>query len=198
METLRHITIDLYKTEIIPILKCKQRDTGRNIGVKLVDNGAAFDMTGVSARIYAKKSDGTVIYNDAMSIVDNEVIFNITNQMSIFPGRLPIEIEIRKELTTISTPIALIDILPSNIDDSAIESTNEFTALDNLIDRAETLLSGDISDRTVSYSLPEDYQNMQSGDSIGLFFGKVDKVINGNQALEGPDITIIEEDNNGS
>lgn len=137
METIRHVAVDLYKTEIVPVVKCKQYDTGRQIGVRLLDNGQIFDITGAELRIFAKKPDGALVYNDAVTVSENEAIFDITSQMAAVPGKLLVEIRAIKDSRVISSPIAMLEVLPSNIDNSAIESTNEFIVLDKLIQAAE-------------------------------------------------------------
>ncbi|MBU9746152.1 BppU family phage baseplate upper protein [Lachnospiraceae bacterium ASD3451] len=137
METIRRITIDLYRAEIVPVVKCKQFDTGRRIGVRMTDNGKVFDISGSTLRIFCKKADGKLVYNNAEVVSDNEAIFCITSQMTAATGKLLVEIEIVNGDDVISTPIVLFDVLPSNISDSAIESTNEFVALNDVIKRGE-------------------------------------------------------------
>ena len=119
METIRHVTVDLYKAEIVPVVKCKQYDTGRQIGVRLLDNGTVFDITGAETRIFAKKPDGTLVYNNAVTVSDNEAVFDITSQMAVAPGKLMVEIRAVKDNRVVSSPIAVIDVLPSNINDGA-------------------------------------------------------------------------------
>lgn len=137
METIRHVTVDLYKAEIVPVVKCKQYDTGRQIGVRLTDNGQIFDITGAETRIFAKKPDGTLVYNNAVTVSNNEAVFNITSQMSAVTGKLMVEIRAVKDDRVVSSPIAMLDVLPSNINDGAIESTNEFVVLEEFVKWAQ-------------------------------------------------------------
>ena len=128
MELYKQINIDLYNPYPLCIMNAKQGDTARGAIVTLAAGGSIIEPTTEQVRIYAKKQDGTKIYNDC-TIQEGRVKVKFTNQFLSVPGHLPVEIEIVSGDEILSTPIFIIQVLPSNIDSQAIESSNEFTAL---------------------------------------------------------------------
>lgn len=128
MELYKQINIDLYNPYPLCIMKAKQGDTARGAIVTLTAGGSIMEPTTEQIRIYAKKPDGTKIYNEC-TIQDGRLKVKFTDQFLSVPGQLPVEIEIVSGYEILSTPIFIIQVLPSNIDSQAIESSNEFTAL---------------------------------------------------------------------
>lgn len=135
MELYKQINIDLYNPYPLCIMKAKQGDTARGALITLTGNGEILVPTTESIQIYATKPDGTKIYNTC-TIVGNQIQVKFTDQMLALPGHLPVEIEMIDGQYILSTPIFLINVLPTNIDANAIESTNEFTALQTAIAEA--------------------------------------------------------------
>lgn len=81
------------------------------------------------------KKDGTKVY--ASCIVENgKVKADFTNQMLVAPGKSQAELECVYGTERITTTIFIIDVLPTNIDNDAIESSNEYSALTTLIAQA--------------------------------------------------------------
>lgn len=128
MQIITPINIDLINVSPLPIINLKQGDTGRGILVTVTANGNVCEFTTETVNIYIKKPDGTMIYN-ACTIQDGKIKAMFTNQALAVPGKIPVELEVISESDRLSTPIAIANILPSNIDSDAIESSNEFTAL---------------------------------------------------------------------
>lgn len=128
MQIITPINIDLINVSPLPIINLKQGDTGRGILVTITANGNVCEFTTETVNIYIKKPDGTLIYN-ACTIQDGKIKAMFTNQALAAPGKIPVELEVISESDRLSTPIAIANILPSNIDSDAIESSNEFTAL---------------------------------------------------------------------
>ena len=135
MELYKQINIDLYNPYPLCIMKAKQGDTARGALITLTGNGEILVPTTESIQIYATKPDGTKIYNTC-TIVGNQIQVKFTDQMLALPGNLLVEIEMIDGQDILSTPIFLINVLPTNIDANAIESTNEFTALQTAIAEA--------------------------------------------------------------
>ncbi|WP_343249157.1 BppU family phage baseplate upper protein [Diplocloster hominis] len=153
---------------IVPVIKCKQFDTGRRIGVRMTDNGKVFDISGSTLRIFCKKADGKLVYNNAEVVSDNEAIFCITSQMTAATGKLLVEIEIINGDDVISTPIVMFDVLPSNISDQAVESSNEFVALNDVIQRGEECIVNATTATQETIQIKNEVQNkLDNGDFIG-------------------------------
>lgn len=128
MQIITPINIDLINVSPLPIINLKQGDIGRGILVTVTANGNVCEFTTETINIYIKKPDGTLIYN-ACTIQDGKIKAMFKNQALAVPGKIPVELEIISESDRLSTPIAIANILPSNIDSDVIESSNEFTAL---------------------------------------------------------------------
>lgn len=134
MQIITPVTIDLINPYPLLNFNLKQGDSGRGILVTVTANGANVEFTTETVNIYVKKPDGTIIYN-ACTVSGNQVRAMFTNQALAVAGNAQVELEIISQDDTISTPIACIDILPTNIDSEAIESSNEFTALTEALNK---------------------------------------------------------------
>lgn len=126
------IEVDLFRPYPLPIMEAQQNNIGRGAQVTLKANGAIIQPTNEGLTFWAKKPDGTVSYL-AATLSGTNVQLDFTNQMLALPGMVQVEIRMTAgdgaDKTDISTPIFNVRVNPSNIDDTAPESTNEFTAL---------------------------------------------------------------------
>lgn len=172
MEIYKPITVDLYNPYPLGIMNAKQGDTARGAIVTLTAGGSIVEPTTEQVRIYAKKPDGTKVYNDC-TIQDGKVKIVFTNQLLAIAGSLPVELEMMSGNDILTTPIFVIQVLPTNIDSSAIESSDEFTALEDALQKVEDL--GNIDDTTVSFSRASMRTNIQSGQTVSTIFGKISK-----------------------
>ena len=129
------IAVDLINPAPLPILNTKQGDSARGILVTLTGDGAILTPTDETISIYIKKPDGTIVYN-ACTIQDGKIFARLTNQSLAVAGEAQVELDLINGNDRLTTPIALLRILPTNIDDGAIESTDEFTALQEAIKNA--------------------------------------------------------------
>lgn len=129
MIILTNIGIDLVKPGLgLPKIYAKQADIGRGILVTVYANGSVCEFTTETINIYIKKPDGLMIYN-ACTVQDGKIKAIFTSQALAASGTAQVELEIISQSERLSTPIAVMEIQPSNIDSDAIESSNEFTAL---------------------------------------------------------------------
>lgn len=132
MTIYAEITVDLYQRLPLSIITAKQGDTGRGAIVTVTAGDTVPDFTGASVNIYIKKPDGTKIYN-ACTVADNVITVDFTNQALAVPGDAEAELQAILGDDILSTPIFTLRVLPSNIDDTAIESSDEFTALEDAL-----------------------------------------------------------------
>lgn len=96
--------------------------------------------SGATANIYIKKPSGAQIYNSC-TISENEVTVQPTTQMFAESGKQFGQLQILSGQKILESFLILFDIEKSIVDDSAIESSDEFTALEdalNSIDDATT------------------------------------------------------------
>lgn len=144
------ITVDLYKPYPLPLVEAQQNNIGRGVLVTLTAQGAVITPTGESIQLYAKKPDGTISYL-ACTLTGSQIECDFTNQMLALPGIVQVELQMiggeSGAETEITTPIFCVKVNPSNVDDSAVESQDEFpalvTALAELADLKEHGLKGD-------------------------------------------------------
>ena len=144
------ITVDLYKPYPLPLVEAQQNNRGRGVLVTLTAQGAVITPTGESIQLYAKKPDGKISYLPC-TLTGSQVECDFTNQMLALPGTVEVELQMIGGApgteTEITTPIFCVKVNPSNVDDSAVESQDEFpalvTALAELADLKEHGLKGD-------------------------------------------------------
>lgn len=126
------ITVDLYKPYPLPLVEAQQNNIGRGVLVTLTAQGAVITPTGESIQLYAKKPDGKISYLPC-TLTGSQVECDFTNQMLALPGTVEVELQMIGGApgteTEITTPIFVVKVNPSNVDDSAIESQDEFPAL---------------------------------------------------------------------
>lgn len=121
-------TVDLYQRLPLTIITAKQGDTGRGFRATITAGDEIPDFSGATVAVYIKKPDGTKIYN-ACTADGNVITGELTNQALAVPGDAEVELQAQDGGDILSTPVFILRVLPSNIDDTAIESSDEFDAL---------------------------------------------------------------------
>lgn len=137
-----YLNIDLDK-KIHTKLKAKQGDSkSRYILVNLISNSTYYDLSDCAVDIYGIKKDKTIFFNHATVTNAKQGQFEVelTTQALAVPGEVEIQILILgtndEKLTTFSF---FIDVKKTIIDDAAIESTNEFTALTEALSSVQNI-----------------------------------------------------------
>ena len=134
MELITKITIDLIQHNHLRIVKAKQNDIGRSMEITLLANGVAFPAASSDlVRIFVKKPDRKLVYNNC-TVEDGKVIAPLTSQTLAVAGRALAEIELIRGESRLSNPIFELDIAQTNIDDNAIQSTDEFGVIKEWLD----------------------------------------------------------------
>lgn len=144
-------------------IRVVQGDTGRVFRFILED----ITMDGSEqTRVYAKKPDGTEVYNDCEVVSSNEVLMESdSGQIFAAIGVVQAEIQISKSGKTITTYTFEFDVKKSLTRAGAIQSSNEYGALETAIAK--------FYNPTFSEAATRD--NINSGESIPTLFGKVKK-----------------------
>ena len=140
MKLYKKISVDLYDPYPLPKINVKQNDVGRGALVALTAGGSFLDPSGSTARVYARKPDGTKVYANC-TIADKQIQIDLTNQMLAVAGVLQAELELVEDQDRLTTPIFVVEVLPTNIDEGAIESSNEYSVLLELISKSGTAIS---------------------------------------------------------
>ena len=149
-------------------IRVVQGDTGRIFRFILED----VTMDGSEqARVYAKKPDGTEVYNDCEVVSPNEVLMESdSGQIFAAIGVVQAEIQISKSGKTITTYTFEFDVEKSLARAGAIQSSSEYGALETAIAKAEA--EGFYNP---TFSEAATRNNINSGESIPTLFGKVKK-----------------------
>lgn len=128
------IKIDLYGETKLYEVSAKQADKAtRIVSVALLNNGAEYKIPQDAMIIVnVRKPDGKYCFNDCRQ-EDNHVLIELTNQMLAAAGTATAEVEIRNEdgSQVLTSASFTIEIEQSMRNEAAIESSNEFTVLDD-------------------------------------------------------------------
>lgn len=127
------IEIKTGSTPINQIVEAVQGDSGRVLRCIISDMSIP---AGSTARFYAVKPSGAEIYNDC-AIDGQAVVLNMTTQMLAEVGTLNGQIEVTNSGKTVTSFSFCVNVIKNIKSNSAIESSNEFTALDNALKDAE-------------------------------------------------------------
>ena len=140
--TVHKITLDIHKTVSPVSVHVKKGDTGRRLMIQLAEKGFPYHIsTDCYAVFTAKKPDGKVLFNDC-AIDDCVIIYDITEQTVAVSGLMECEIILYgaggKQLTSASFNIIVEDTIYDT--ETEIESSDEYNALADLIQKTEKLL----------------------------------------------------------
>ena len=118
------------------ISRAKHLDNARYLICTLTENGIPRTVKAdEAARIRLQKPDRTYVYNDCDILEDGRVFITLTEQILASEGNAVCDIQLTDENTGIiySTKNFIINIDKTAVNNSVMESTNEFGALNNLI-----------------------------------------------------------------
>lgn len=118
------------------ISRAKHLDTARYIICTLTENGIPRNVKeNETARIRLQKPDMTYVYNDCDILEDGRIFITLTEQILSVEGNAVCDIQLTDEETEViySTKNFIINIDSAAINNSTIESSDEFGALNNLI-----------------------------------------------------------------
>lgn len=104
---------------------------------------------GATANIYIKKPSGAQIYNSC-TISENEVTVQPTTQMFAESGKQFGQLQILSGQKILESFLILFDVEKSIVDDTAIESSDEFTALEDALNSIGDVATMVINDNSVS------------------------------------------------
>lgn len=117
------------------ISRAKHLDTSRYILCTLTENGIPRKVKSIeNARVRITKPDNTYVFNDCDVIEDGRVLITLTEQILAVKGNAISDIQLIDKDTGIiySTKNFVIHIDDTAVDYGAIESTNEFNALNKI------------------------------------------------------------------
>ena len=128
------ISLDINEHGSQVVLKAKQSDTGRKVHISLRAGGTPYTIAENCYAVFtATKPDGSILYN-ACTIEGNEIVYEFTEQTCSAIGRSRCEIKLYGlDDKLITSPRFALLIDGTLYPDGSVESTDEFSALTDLI-----------------------------------------------------------------
>ena len=142
MDSLIHkINLDCLRKDSQAIVNAKIGEaSGRKIVFTLYEGRAPFFVPSDTTVIFrAKKPSGAVLYNNCV-VDDGKIEYTITSQTVAEKGVFPCEIQIiGADNKVIYTPCITLNVTENLYSDTEVESSNEFTELENALNRIPPL-----------------------------------------------------------
>lgn len=135
----QEINIDFATPDVPPRVYAKQYDNNmRIVKANLYANGQPYTaQSGFDVNVRMAKPDGTYVYNPALEISDTYVLIVLTQQMLAVAGECPAEIEVVQGGNVLSTATFVICVAADPVPEHAIESTDEFKTIQEILDEVE-------------------------------------------------------------
>lgn len=177
----KEIAIDIEQF-YIPDIDAKQHDVkSRYLKIKLYNQGQEFNVNDkdLAYKFFAIKPDGTEVFNNC-TIENGYVVIELTGQTLAVPGKVKAELMVTGATNgeVLTTKPFIINVIKSINSSKAIESTNEYSVIMNLVRdlneywRIHRYHSVYDVKSTVS-SVPINISEMTSEDSINVFLNGV-------------------------
>ena len=142
MDSLIHkINLDCLRKDSQAIVNAKIGEaSGRKIVFTLYEGRAPFFVpSGTTVVFRAKKPSGAVLYNNCV-VDDGKIEYTITSQTVAEKGVFPCEIQIiGADNKVIYTPCITLNVTENLYSDTEVESSNEFTELENALNKIPSL-----------------------------------------------------------
>ena len=142
MDSLIHkINLDCLRKDSQAIVNAKIGEaSGRKIVFTLYEGRAPFFVPSDTTVVFrAKKPSGAVLYNNCV-VDDGKIEYTITSQTVAEKGVFPCEIQIiGADNKVIYTPCITLNVTENLYSDTEVESSNEFTELENALNKIPSL-----------------------------------------------------------
>ena len=142
MDSLIHkINLDCLRKDSQAIVNAKIGEaSGRKIVFTLYEGRAPFFVPSDTTVVFrAKKPSGAVLYNNCV-VDDGKIEYIITSQTVAEKGVFPCEIQIiGADNKVIYTPCITLNVTENLYSDTEVESSNEFTELENALNKIPSL-----------------------------------------------------------
>lgn len=141
MKNIQNLTIDINKKPFQTITANVGEVASRFIRITILENNVPADLTGVTAYLYAKKADGTKVFN-SVKVEDPTkgiVLAELTSQVLAIPGLVKLTLLLTKDGAKLASKQIIVTVDESNIDEEAIQSRNEFNALTDALKKVNNI-----------------------------------------------------------
>jgi len=132
MITTSPINLDLLKKTVSPIMLVQGETDGRNLRFLINTGGVSLSPTGLTVTFFMTKPDSNVVFAEATHD-GTYYLVNISTQMVVVSGTAQAEFVIVSATETIRSVKFPIEIQPTSDVSGAVESTSEFTALEDVL-----------------------------------------------------------------
>lgn len=134
------VNLDCLRKDSQAIINAKVGEAnGRKVVFTLYEGRTAFFVpAGVSVIFRAQKPDGTILYNNCV-IDDGKVEYTITSQTVAMAGVYACELQIVSDGRIIYSPYVTLNVMDNLYADTEVESSNEFTELENALNKIPPL-----------------------------------------------------------
>lgn len=140
-EVVHRIKLDVTKQGTQARIKVKKGDTGtRKLKIMLVNGSVPYEPEAASVAIYADIGNATIF--NACELYGNIVTVVLPNGMISAAGTVECELRLQDGANVLFSPKFEIAVEDTICDDSALEATNEYTALTEAIADAQALHDG--------------------------------------------------------
>lgn len=142
-DSIYRISLDIHEHGSQAVLKVKKTDTGRKLVISLRAGGTPYIIADDCYAVFkATKPDGTILFN-ACTIENNNIIYEFTKQTCTAVGRCRCEIALYGlDGKLITSPVFAMLVDGTIYPDESVESTDEFSALTNLVEEARRVIDG--------------------------------------------------------
>ena len=134
------VNLDCLRKDSQAIINAKVGEAnGRKVVFTLYEGRTAFFVpAGASVIFRAQKPDGTILYNNCV-IDDGKVEYTITSQTVAVAGVYACELQIVSDGRIIYSPYVTLNVMDNLYADTEVESSNEFTELENALNKIPPL-----------------------------------------------------------
>lgn len=140
-EVVHRIKLDVTKQGTQARIKVKKGDTGtRKLKIMLVNGSLPYEPEAASVAIYADIGNATIF--NACELYGNIVTVVLPNGMISAAGTVECELRLQDGANVLFSPKFEVAVEDTICDDSALEATNEYTALTEAIADAQALHNG--------------------------------------------------------
>lgn len=124
--------LDIEKEDYIPKLKIKQYDTAI-FYVNLFKNSSQFSVSNETIKMFVKKTDGTIVYQeDGITLDGSTIKISVNNQAFTCSGLTYAELEFKSSDGQVTSSTFLYEVKEKVGSDKAIESVTDIATLDKL------------------------------------------------------------------
>ena len=134
------VNLDCLRKDSQAIINAKVGEAnGRKVVFTLYEGRTAFFVPAEATVIFrAQKPDGTILYNNCV-IDDGKVEYTITSQTVAVAGVYACELQIVSDGRIIYSPYVTLNVMDNLYADTGVESSNEFTELENALNKIPPL-----------------------------------------------------------